>query len=183
MPLIMTDLALDTYTEIVYGLRSERRAAGRMQAEVAAGARVSGSTLSCWELGTQEPRTRHLIQWARVLHHRLVILGADGEPLEPRRRSNEPLKAYEQRRLAAPLAERRLLLELDEDDLAARVGVSAGTVRRWERVRIRPYPIAHIIWAQAIGCSLALQPITSTIAGTGPAENRGTSEQTKMTPR
>lgn len=174
MTLIVTQRAENTYREITCGLRAARQAAARTQAELSTTIGVHTQAISDWELGKYKPSLPDMALWAQALEHHLVVIDADGEtPLEPPKLANESQRSYERRRLATPLTNRRLQLGLDEDELGQLVGVTAGSIKRWEAARIRPGALTHIVWAQALGYTLALQPNTSTTAGPRPAENRG----------
>ncbi|MEY9859068.1 transcriptional regulator with XRE-family HTH domain [Catenulispora sp. GAS73] len=159
-------LHIDSATEsifarIVSALRSARLDAGLSQNALSAGLPVRGRAISEWETGAIEPTLVHLIQWSRSLSRRLVIVGSDGElrmgPL--RERPGEVWEVFERRRLAVPLRHRRQALGMAQGELAELVGVTRDSIQRWELVRVPPRPIAHILWAQKLGCSLALRPI------------------------
>lgn len=159
-------LHVDSATEsilarIVSTLRSARLDSGLSQNALSAGLPVRGRAISEWETGAIEPTLVHLIQWSRSLGQRLVIVGSDGElrmgPL--RERPGEAWEVFERRRLAVPLRNRRQALGMAQGELAELVGVTRDSIQRWELVRVPPRPIAHILWAQKLGCSLALRPI------------------------
>lgn len=152
-------------TRIVGGLRTARLDAGLSQNSVATGLPVRGRAVSEWETGAIEPTLGHLIQWSRELSRRLVVIGRDGElrtgPL--RQRPGEPWEAFERRRLAVPLRNRRLALGMAQGELGELVGVSRDSIQRWELVRVPPRPIAHIVWAQKLGYTLDIQPVADGI--------------------
>jgi transcriptional regulator with XRE-family HTH domain len=142
-------------------LRSARLEAGLSQNSLATQLPVRGRAVSEWETGAIEPTLDHLIQWARELGKRLVILGPDGGPLTVplRRKAGETWDVFERRRLAIPLRNRRMALRLTQTGLGRQVGVSRDSIQRWELVRVPPRPISHIVWAQELRCSLGLQAV------------------------
>ena len=113
------------------------------------------------ETGSIEPTLGHMIQWSRELGQCLVIIGPDGEPragpVGPW--AGETQEAFERRRLSVPLRNRRLALGLTQEELGRRVGVSRDSIQRWEHVRVPPRPIALIVWAKKMGCSVVMRPI------------------------
>lgn len=162
MMALHVDIAAErTFARIIGGLRSARLDAGLSQNALSAGLPVRGRAISEWETGAIEPTLGHLIQWSRELGRRLVIIGRDGElrtgPVRPR--PGETWEVFERRRLAVPLRNRRQALGMAQGELAELVGVTRDSIQRWELVRVPPRPIAHILWAQKLGCSLALRPI------------------------
>jgi len=159
-------LRVDSATEsiiagIMAALRTAREQVGISQNALSEGLPVRGRAISEWETGATEPTLVHLIQWSRALGRRLVIVGADGElrkgPL--RERPGEEWESFERRRLAVPLRNRRQVLGMAQGELAERVGVTRDSIQRWELVRVPPRPIAHIVWAQKLGCTVAVQPV------------------------
>ena len=48
----------------------------------------------------------------------------------------------------------RLLADLEQDEIAERIGVSRGTVSNWERGRSEPGATFFVRWAHATGVSL-----------------------------
>jgi transcriptional regulator with XRE-family HTH domain len=163
MTLHVDDTAEAIFSGFVFTLRSERKANGFTQDDVASGLEVRARAISEWECGEIQPKLRHLIQWSGRLDHRLEVLGPDGEPLRgpARSRPGETWEHFERRRLAVPLRNRRLALGLSQTELGAFVGVSRDSVQRWELVCVPPRPIAHVVWAQKLGYTLALRPVGS----------------------
>lgn len=159
---------------IIKGLRSARLEAGISQNALSVGLPVRGRAISEWETGAIEPTLSHLIQWSRELSHHLVVIGRDGEvrngPL--RQRPGEAWEAFERRRLAVPLRNRRLALGMAQGELGELVGVSRDSIQRWELVRVPPRPIAHVVWARQLGYSMDVRPVPEGVprmrhAGTG----------------
>lgn len=146
---------------IMYGLRSARLRAGISQNALAEGLPFRGRAISEWETGAIKPTLAHLILLADKLDQRLVIVGPNGElrdgPL--RERPGEARDVFERRRLASPLRSRRQALGMSQGKLSELVGVTRDSIQRWELVRVPPRPIAHAVWAQVLGCSIALCPI------------------------
>ncbi|ACU68970.1 transcriptional regulator, XRE family [Catenulispora acidiphila DSM 44928] len=149
------------FSRIIAGLRSARLDAELSQNALATGLPVRGRAVSEWETGAIEPTLGHLIQWSWELGRRLVIVGRDGElrygPV--RQRPGELWEAFERRRLAVPLRNRRLALGMAQGELGELVGVSRDSIQRWELVRVPPRPIAHVVWAQKLGYSLDTRPV------------------------
>lgn len=147
---------------IMNGLRSERLRIGISQNALAAGLPVRGRAVSEWETGAIRPTLDHLILLADELGQYLVIIDRDGElrtrPARPRH--GKAWVVSERRRLAAPLRQRRLTLGWGQAGLGKLVGVSRDSIRRWELVHVPPRPIAHVVWAQSLGYSLDVRPIT-----------------------
>ncbi|WP_370370448.1 helix-turn-helix transcriptional regulator [Catenulispora sp. GP43] len=156
------DYAAELALSRLFGdLRDARQHAGLTQNELANGMPFRGRAISEWETGAMEPTLEHMFQWSRSLGRRLVIVGPDGEvrtgPARPWR--GEPWEDFELRRLAVPLKNRRLALGLTQDGLGWHVGVSRDSIGRWELARVCPRAIGVIVWAQQLGCSIALEPI------------------------
>ena len=160
-----------TWSRIVGGLRSARLNAGISQNALSVGLPVRGRAISEWESRAIEPTLEHLLQWSRELGQRLVIIGRDGElrtgPARPR--PGEAWEVSERRRLAAPLRNRRLALGWGQAELGKLVGVSRDSIQRWELVHVPPRPIAHVVWAQSLGYSLDVRPITESTPRLGHA--------------
>lgn len=155
--------AESTFARIVGGLRTARLTADISQNALSSGLPVRGRAISEWETGAIEPTLDHLILWSRALGRRLVILGRDGDlrhgPSRPR--PGESWEAFERRRLAVPLRNRRLALGVAQSELGRLVGVSRDSIQRWELVRVPPRPIAHVLWAQHLGYALDVRPLTA----------------------
>lgn len=159
-------LNIDAAAESIFAgftvtLRSARTNAGLTQDEVASGMPVRGRAISEWECGTIQPTLGHLIEWSGRLHYRFVILGQDGEQLRGPSilRPGEAWEHFERRRLASPLRNRRMALGLSQADVGHLVGVSKDSVQRWELVCVPPRPIAHVVWAQKLGYTVALRRV------------------------
>ena len=148
---------------VMYGLRSERLRAGFTQNALAAGLPFRGRAISEWETGAIQPTLEHLILLAYKLGQRLVIVGPDGKlrdgPL--RERPGEAREVFERRRLASPLRNRRQALGMSQGKLSELIGVTRDSIQRWELARVPPRPIAHVVWAQMLGYSIALRPINT----------------------
>jgi transcriptional regulator with XRE-family HTH domain len=174
MTLHVDDVAERTLARVVGDLASARRNAGLTQDELSSGLPVRGRAVSEWETGAFEPTLEHLVQWSRQLGRGLVIVGPDGNlqhgPSSPR--AGESRETFERRRLAFPLRTRRAVVDLTQGELARFVGVSRDSISRWERARVPPRPIALIVWAQRLECSVALRPI-DTPEGMASATTRG----------
>ena len=149
-------------TRIVGALRSARLEAGLSQNALADSLPVRGRAVSEWETGAIEPTLGHLMQWSRELNRRLVIIGPDDEPrIGPARQPpGESWEIFERRRLAVPLRNRRLALGMAQVELGELVGVSRDSIQRWELTHVPPRPMAHIVWAQKLGYTLDIRPIT-----------------------
>ena len=161
MPLKVNAAAERQVARIMHGLRSARLRAEISQNGLAEGLPFRGRAISEWETGAIKPTLAHLILLAYELGQRLVIAGPDGElrggPL--RERPGEVWDVFERRRLASPLRNRRQALGMSQGKLSELVGVTRDSIQRWELVQVPPRPIAHAVWAQALGCSIALCPI------------------------
>ncbi|WP_370361495.1 helix-turn-helix domain-containing protein [Catenulispora sp. MAP12-49] len=147
-----------TYSRLIDGLRTAR--GGRSQNQVAIGLPVRGRAISEWETETYVPTLENLILWAGRVERRLVIEDRRGELQSlVRPRAGESWVLFERRRLAYPLRRRRDDLGLSISELCRRVGVSRDSVSRWELAYTPPRPIALVVWAQVLGCSLGLREI------------------------
>jgi transcriptional regulator with XRE-family HTH domain len=164
-----------TFARIVGGLRSARLDAGISQKALSAGLPVRGRAISEWETGAIEPTLGHLIQWSRALGRRLEIVGRDGEPRNGplRQRPGESWEAFERRRLAVPLRNRRLAMGMAQSELGRLVGVSRDSIQRWELVRVPPRPIAHVVWAQRLGYTMDVRPIAVVAEGASRLQHTG----------
>lgn len=161
--LLHVDFAAErAFDRIVGSLRSARLKAGLTQDEAASGLPVRGRTISDWECGGVRPTLGHLIQWAGRFDHRLVILGLAGYPMPgpTRPRPGEAWEHFERRRLAWPLRSRRIALGMSQGGLGELIGVSRDSIQRWELTRVPPRPMAHVVWAQKLGYTLALRPVS-----------------------
>lgn len=170
------DEALWIFAEITGGLCKARLDAGRSQDDVARDLPVRSRAISEWETGAIEPTLTHLIQWARELGKRLVLVNSNGEVFNSplRRRPGEAWVLFQRRGMANHLRNRRLAAGLSQTELGDTVGVSRDTIQRWELVRVPPRPISHIVWAQAHGYTLALGPIHAPTRQTKPVGSGGT---------
>jgi transcriptional regulator with XRE-family HTH domain len=109
-----------------------RRASGLSQAQLGALVAVSGSTISVWERSGHVP-PRVLRPLTRVLRCSRQDLGGDA--------THPSLSnAWHQKPLAARLRELRIFEGLSQAALARCVGVTSGTVRRWEAGMTTPSP-------------------------------------------
>lgn len=161
MTLQVDDAAEKVLARIVGSLRSARQDAGLSQNALSSGLPVRGRAISEWESGSMEPNIEHLMQWSRGLGQRLVIVGEDGELRNgfPGLRASHTWEAFERRRLASPLRSQRLTLRLAQKKLGQLVGVSRDSIQRWEHARVYPRPIALIVWAHRLECSVTLRPV------------------------
>ncbi|MBS2545406.1 helix-turn-helix domain-containing protein [Catenulispora sp. NL8] len=161
MALHVDDEADMSLVRIVGGLRSARLDAGLSQNALSSGLPVRGRAISEWETGLSEPTLEHLMQLCRELGRYLVVVGPDGAVRNGliRQHARDAWGIFERRRLAVPLRNRRLALGLTQRQLGRLVGVSRDSIQRWELVHVPPRPIAHIVWAQKLGCRLELRPV------------------------
>jgi transcriptional regulator with XRE-family HTH domain len=161
MTLHVDDTAEKILAWIVGSLRSARQDAGLSQNALSSGLPVRGRAISEWETGSVEPTLKHLMQWSRGLGQRLVIVGRDGELRNgsPALRASHAWEAFERRRLASPLRNHRLTARLTQEKLGQLVGVSRASIERWEHARGPRRPIALIVWAHKLECSVTLRPI------------------------
>jgi transcriptional regulator with XRE-family HTH domain len=161
MTLHVDDTAEKVLAWIVGSLRSNRQDAGLSQNALSSGLPVRGRAISEWETGSMEPTLNHLMQWSRRLGQRLVIAGRDGELRTegPGLRASQTWEVFERRRLASPLRSQRLASRLTHKELGQLVGVSRDSIQRWEYARVAPRPIALIVWAHKLECSVTLRPI------------------------
>jgi ribosome-binding protein aMBF1 (putative translation factor) len=117
---------------------------------------------------------RNLMLWSRELGLRLALLGPDGDERRgaSKRVIGEALEARELRRLATPLRKTRLARRLSVVELSKIIGMDRNSLLRWESARVTPRPMALIVWAQVLDCSVVLRPIAapSGTPGSGPAE-------------
>jgi len=159
MTLRVDHAAKQAFERIVGALRSARVDAGLSQAALSSGLPVRGRAISDWESGITDPTLEHLLQWSRDLGCRLVIVAPGGDPRQgfscPR--IGETWELFERRRLAAPLRNRRVALNLIQRKLGGLVGVSRDSIQRWELARVPPRPIALVVWAQKLGYSVDLR--------------------------
>ncbi|WP_194891321.1 helix-turn-helix domain-containing protein [Catenulispora pinisilvae] len=160
MTLRVDPAAERTFAQMISCLRLARLDAGLSQTELSSGLPVRGRAISEWETGAIEPTLDHLIQWSHELRRRLVVVGRDGESIKDptRQRPGESWVVFERRRLATPLKNRRVALGQSQDGLGQLVGVSRDSVSRWELVRVPVRPMGLVVWAQKLGCSIAVQP-------------------------
>jgi DNA-binding XRE family transcriptional regulator len=89
----------------------------------------------------------------------MVIVARDGmvQNGPARLRAGETWEKTERQRLAFPLRRRRNALGLGQGELGRLVGVSRDSIGRWELTHVPPRPIALIVWAQRLECSVAIQ--------------------------
>lgn len=151
-----------TYARIIRGLRTARINAGLSQDELAKGLPFRGRAVSEWETGAVEPKLNNLILVADKLQHCMVLVGPHGrlENVLTRRRPGEERVVFLRRQLATPLRNRRLVRRMSQGELSLVVGVSRDSVQRWELAHVPPRPMAHTVWAQQLGYTLALAPRT-----------------------
>ncbi|WP_194919528.1 helix-turn-helix transcriptional regulator [Catenulispora rubra] len=145
---------------IINALRTARLNAGISQNALAEGLPVRGRAVSEWETGAIQPPLKNLILWSGELDRRLVLVEQDQELRSVRQRPGETWETFVRRQLAWPLKGRRKAWGISQAELGERVGVSRDSIQRWELARVPPRPIALIVWAQMLGCRLALWPVT-----------------------
>ncbi|ACU77404.1 transcriptional regulator, XRE family [Catenulispora acidiphila DSM 44928] len=168
------DAAKRAFEQVIGKLRSVRRSARISQAALSHHIGVLGKTISEWENLRLDPTLVNLTRWSDALGWCLVVIGPDGKVLLP-----EPLwllpgetrDSFGLRRLAGPLKSRRQDLPSSQKGLGRLVGVSGSSISYWELVRIPPRSIAQFVWAQKLGCSIALWP--NELSGTGPYSRYG----------
>ena len=148
-----------TFARIIGTLRSSRVDLGLSQMALSSGLPVRGRAISEWESGIMEPTLEHLLQWSRELGRRLVIVCPSGELSQgySSPQVGEAWEAFERRRLAVPLRNRRVALGLTQEELGRLVGVSRDSIQRWELARVPPRPIALVVWARKLGYSVDLR--------------------------
>lgn len=155
------DAANRAFVQVISELRSARRDARISQAALSSRIGVRGNTISEWENLRLDPTLVNLTRWSDGLGRRLVVIGPDGKALLPeplRLLPGETSDSLELRRLAGPLKSRRKALDLSQKALGQLVGVSGASISYWELTCIPPRSIAQIVWAQKLGCSIALWP-------------------------
>lgn len=149
----------DAFVQLISELRLIRRDARISQAALSSRVGVRGNRVSDWENLRSAPTLVNLTRWSGVLDRCLVVVGPDGKVLLPEPLSLLPSEASDElRRLAEPLKKRRKALNLSQRALGRLVGVSGSSISYWELTCIPPRPIAQIVWAQKLGCSIALRP-------------------------
>jgi transcriptional regulator with XRE-family HTH domain len=160
MALRVNATAEETFWQIVRCLRVAREEAGLSRHALSSRLRVRHGTIFEWEKGTSRPTLRHLMQWARELGFCLVIVGPDGEERRgsAKRIVGESFEHRELRRLTVPLKTLRDARRLTLVGVSGTIGVDRNSLLRWESVTATPRLMALIVWAQALNCSLALQP-------------------------
>ena len=160
--MLKVDRAADrAFLQLVGELKLVRRGARISQAALSPRVGVRGKTISEWENLRLVPTLVHLTRWSGGLGRRLVIVGPDGKELLPEPLAllpGETIDSFELRRLAGPLKSRRKALKLSQKALGRLVGVSGSSISYWELTCVPPRPIAQIVWAQKLGCSIALLP-------------------------
>ena len=148
------------FQDLLRQLRTARRAAGLSQRSLAPRLNVIIASLADWEAGRDNPTMVHLIRWADALGLRLAIVeprDSLGRPAVDQPPEDEPWEHQEMRRLAARLRSRRRALDISQDMLASHVGVSRISMQRWESVQVFPRPIAFLVWADSLGCTVTLR--------------------------
>lgn len=160
MALKVDATAEETFWQIVRGLRAAREDAGLSRHALSLRLRVQHGTIFEWEKGISRPTLRNLILWARELGFRLVVVGPDGNDRRgsSKQIAGEPFEVRELRRLTLPLKALRVTRRLTVTAVSGTIGVARNSLLRWESVSATPRLIALIVWAQALGCRLALQP-------------------------
>ena len=62
--------------------------------------------------------------------------------------------------LVVELRERRQALDLNQIELARRVGVSVSAFGRWERRETDPSLASFCAWSEELGCEVLLVPVS-----------------------
>lgn len=169
MALKVDATAEETFWQIIGGLRIAREDAGLSRHALSSRLRVQHGTIFEWEKGISRPSLRHLILWARELGFRLVIVGPDGKERRgsAKRIAGESLEIRELRRLAIPLKTLRDARRLTLMGVSETIGVARNSLLRWETVSATPRPMALVVWAQALNCSLALRRTSVEVGSVG----------------
>ena len=167
MALKVNGTAEETFRQLLGLLRTTRETAGLSQERLSSRLLVRRGTVFEWETGVGRPTMRNLILWSRELGLRLVIVGPDGSERHGFSKGiiGEAPEARELRRMAIPLKNRRRACKLTLVELSRTIGMDRNSVLRWEHARVTPRPMALIVWAQALGYSVALRPTATTRKG------------------
>ena len=160
MALQVNATAEEAFRLIVGSLRIAREDAGLSRHALSSRLPVRHGSIFDWEKGIGQPTWKNFVLWARELGYRLAILGPDGgeRRVSSKRTNGEPLEVRELRRLAIPLKTLRVARGLTLVDVSDTIGVDRNSLQRWENASVKPLPKALIVWAQAMNCSLVLQP-------------------------
>lgn len=166
MTLQVDDVAERALARILSALRTTRLEAGLSQKTLASSLPVRGRAISEWETGAVKPSLGNLLQWSHRLGRGLEITDLHGNLWHGRtcQRPGESWESFERRRLAMPLRSRRVALGMSQDEVGRLVGVSRDSIQRWELACVPPRPIALVVWAQRLECSVDLRPIGSRTA-------------------
>jgi transcriptional regulator with XRE-family HTH domain len=143
-------------------LSKARGEADLTQEAVAEEVGVLGPAIDAWEACEDFPVLSHFIVWASVLGMRLAVGDPADIPTLPTVQldEDETLAQHEVRRLTATLCSLRRARGMTLTSLAERVGVSRFAISRWEGAVLFPRPIALVVWARVLGCSIMLIPVT-----------------------
>lgn len=147
---------------IQHRLLAARRAARLSQEKLAESLDVSSRTLRDWEKCYDHPSVAHLIDWARVLGFRLVLLELETGPVLPpvSLEPGQSLVEHEIGRMAVRLKATRRERRISQSDLALIVGVTRSTLQGWED-RVRPPVALHLIaWSDRLGYTVGLMPFS-----------------------
>ena len=142
-----------------------RKAAGLSQEKLAGVLGVSSRSLRDWERGYDIPGLAHLIDWARVLGFRLVLVELEAGPvlapvsLGP----GESLVEHEVGRMAVPLKVRREERGISQTDLGLIVGVTRSSLQRWEDRQQIPVAVSLVSWADRLGYTVGLMPFSGEV--------------------
>ena len=168
MALQVDRAAEETFRQLLGLLRTKREDAGLSQERLSSRLLVRRGTVFEWETGVGRPTMRNLILWSRELGLRLAVVDPEGNERHGFSKGiiGEAPEARELRRMAIPLKNRRLARKLTLVELSRAIGMDRNSLLRWERARVTPRPMALVVWAQALGYSVALRPI-------GPGSERG----------
>jgi DNA-binding transcriptional regulator YiaG len=157
VPLKADSAAKHAYEQIIRSLKSARQDARLSRQALSSLLPVSGKAVFEWEAGNVRPTMEHLLLWVNGLERRLVIVDHDGALCDPPSLiAAKGSVAFELRRLAGALRERRRHLGLTFPELAELIGVTKQSVERWEAGRAAPRPLALIVWAQRLDRSVII---------------------------
>lgn len=160
MALRVNSAAEEAFRQLLGNLRSVRENTGLSQDALTSRLLVRRGTVFEWEKGTARPTMRNLLLWSRELGLRLVLIGPDGKVRQAssKRIIGEAPEARELRSMAVPLKKLRVDRKLSLVKASRVIGVDRNSLLRWESARVTPRPMALIVWAQTLDCSVALRP-------------------------
>jgi len=141
-------------------LRAARDAQNITQASAAEALGVTPAAIAGWEHERNWPSSPNFILWARALGFEVVVTDDKGVKLVPARpvpktKGEEP-HHYRLRCLALTLRERRLDINLRQEDVAEPLRVSSWTVAQWEHSYRVPTLPGLVAWCHPVRCRLTL---------------------------